>query len=79
MFAVKVNEAKTTILYSLPTAERPTLLQQINVHIRGRAMWIKSLDEDMTVTYSEHAFVGKKPAVQPPAPENPARPANATP
>lgn len=79
MFAVKITEAKTTILYSLPTTERTTLLQQVNVHIRGRAMWLKSLDEDMTVTYTEHVFVGKKPVVAPPPPENPARPAGTTP
>jgi hypothetical protein len=62
------------MLYSLPTAERPALLQKITVHIRGSAMWFKSLDEDMIVTYSEHVFAGKKPTAvaTPPAPENPA-------
>ena len=73
MFTVKITEAKTTMSYSLPTAERPTLLQQITMHIRGSAMWFKSLDADMTVTYSDHTFAGKKPAVAaPPALENPA-------
>jgi hypothetical protein len=73
VFAVKISEAKTTMIYSVPTAERPALLQKITVHMRGRAMWIKSLDADMTVTYSEHTFAGKKPAViAPPESENPA-------
>jgi hypothetical protein len=62
MFSVKVAEAATTIEYSLPTTERPTLLQKITVRMRGSVMWFKSLDEDMTVTYSEHTYVGKKPA-----------------
>jgi len=73
MLTVKINEAKTTMLYSLPDADRPTLLQKITVSLRGRAMWVKSLDEDMTVTYSNHEYTGRKPA--PPPPENPARPA----
>ncbi|MFT3870955.1 MAG: hypothetical protein QM715_21080 [Nibricoccus sp.] len=61
MFSVKVNEASTTIEYSLPTSERPTLLQKIAVRMRGSVMWFKSLDEDMTVTYSEYTYVGRKP------------------
>ncbi|MBK9991254.1 MAG: hypothetical protein IPP19_11105 [Verrucomicrobia bacterium] len=80
MFTVKITEAKTTMLYSLPTPERPALLQQITMHIRGRAMWFKSLDADMVVTYSEHTFAGKRAvSVTPSEPENPARPAVATP
>ena len=73
MLAVKITEAHTTMTYNLPENDRPTLLQQITVSIRGRAMWFKSLDEDMTVTYSDHEYTGRKPAV--PTIENPARPA----
>jgi len=72
MFTVKVTEAHTTMTYSLPDADHPTLLKKISVSIRGRAMWFKSLDEDMLVTYSDHEYTGRKPA--PSAPENPARP-----
>lgn len=61
MFSVKVNEAATTIEYSVPTTERPTLLQKITVRMRGSVMWFKSLDEDMTVTYSDYTYVGRKP------------------
>jgi hypothetical protein len=60
VFAVKVQEAKTVMHYSLPTADRPTLLQEITVRIRGRAMWFKSLDEDMSVTYTDYASAEKK-------------------
>ena len=80
MFTVKIREAKTTMVYSLPSAERPTLLRQITLHIRGSAMWFKSLDADMTVTYSEHTFAGQAPAVATTHdPENPARTAATTP
>jgi hypothetical protein len=77
--AVNITEAKTIMMYSLPTGDRPALLQQISVHIRGRAMWIKSLDEDMDVTYSEQEFVGKKPAAPTSTTENPARSAAGAP
>jgi len=78
VFAIKIAEAKTTLNYSLPVGERPSLLQQITVHIRGRAMWVKSLDQDMVVAFSDHEYVGKKPAPAPApaaaADEKPARP-----
>jgi hypothetical protein len=75
MFTVKITEARTTMIYSLPEVDRPALLQKISVSIRGRAMWFKSLDEDMIVTYSEHEYTGRKPT--PPAMEDPARPTEA--
>ncbi|MCF3651915.1 hypothetical protein [Synoicihabitans lomoniglobus] len=59
VFTVKVEEARTTIDYSLPTDDRPSLLQQIVVKVRGRAFYFKSLDSDMTVVYSDHYYAGK--------------------
>jgi hypothetical protein len=76
MFIVKINEAKTTITYSLPESGRPSLLQQIVVHIRGRALWFKSLDEDMTVAYSDHEYSFRKPT---PLTQDPARPVEPAP
>ena len=60
MFAVKIDEARTVITYSLPEPGRPTLLREITVRVRGRAMLLKSLDQDMTVAYSDYASAGKK-------------------
>ena len=60
VFAVKVEEARTIMHYSLPEGDRPTLLQEITVRVRGRAMWLKSLDEDMRVSYSDYVYAGKK-------------------
>ena len=54
VFLVKIQEARTTIEYSLPDDAHPTLLKSVNVRIRGRAMWFRTLDDDMTVSYSEH-------------------------
>lgn len=53
-FGVSIAEMRTTIRYSLPTADRPSLLQQITTRLRGRAFLFKSLDADMTVAYSDH-------------------------
>jgi hypothetical protein len=61
VFLIKIEEARTVMTYSLPEKERPTLLQKVTVRVRGRAMWFKSLDEDMTVSYSDYALAQKKP------------------
>jgi hypothetical protein len=60
VLAVKISEVRTVMSYSLPSKESPSLLQQVTLHVRGRAFWFKSLDQDMTVTYSEHVWSGKK-------------------
>ncbi len=60
VFMVKIQEARTVMTYFLPEGGRPTLLKEVSVRIRGRAMWIKSLDQDMTVTYSDYTYAGKK-------------------
>ncbi len=57
---VKVQEARTTMIYSLPKEDRPSLLLEVQVRIRGRAMWVRSLDQDMSVTYSDYVYAGKK-------------------
>lgn len=54
MFSVKIQEARTVISYTLPDGDTPTLLKEIKVRVRGRAMFFKSLDQDMTVTYSDY-------------------------
>ncbi len=57
---VKVQEARTVMTYSLPAGETPSFLKEVIVRIRGRAMWVRSLDQDMTVVYSDYVFAGKK-------------------
>lgn len=61
MFMVKIDEARTVLDYSLPEGDRPTLLKEVKVKVRGTTMWFKSLNEDMTVTYSDYEYAGKKP------------------
>lgn len=56
---VNIQEARTVMLYSLPKGELPSLLQQVTMRVRGRAMWFRSLDQDMIVSYSGYVFAGK--------------------
>jgi hypothetical protein len=61
---VKIAEMKTTLTYSVPSDGRPSLPQTVTTHVRGRAFFFKSLDADMTVTFSDYERVGK--AIPPP-------------
>jgi hypothetical protein len=54
-FGVKIEQMKTTMTYSLPAPEQPSLLQSVVTRLRGTAFWIKSIDADMTVAYSAYA------------------------
>ncbi|MDF3057409.1 MAG: hypothetical protein K0R17_1624 [Rariglobus sp.] len=60
VFMVNIQEARTVMTYLLPEGERPTLLKEVSVRVRGRAMWVKSLDQDMTVAYSDYSYAGKE-------------------
>lgn len=53
-FVVKIAEMRTTMAYSLPTADAPSLLQKVTTHLRGRAFLLKSLDADMVVAYTDY-------------------------
>ena len=58
-FGVTVKALKTLMTYSRPTERLPSLPQKVATHIRGRAFLFKSLDADMTVTYSNYQQVRK--------------------
>jgi hypothetical protein len=60
MFLTNVEEARTVMQYSLPGPERPALLEEIQVHIRGRAWFVRSLDSNLTVRYSDYRYVAKR-------------------
>ena len=57
---VKIAELKTVMTYSLPSDDKPSLPQQVVTRVRGRAFLFKSLDGDLTVTFSDYAKAGKK-------------------
>lgn len=53
-FVVKISELRTALTFSLPSPDRPSLLQKVTTHLRGRAFLLKSLDADMVVTLSDY-------------------------
>jgi hypothetical protein len=57
---VKIVALKTTMRYSRPDGEMPSLPQTVATHVRGTAFFFKSLDADMTVTFSDYLKVGKR-------------------
>ena len=59
-FGVRIAEMRTTMTYSLPTAESPSLPQKVATRLRGRAFWVKSLDAEMTMLFSDYVKAGKR-------------------
>lgn len=59
-FGVKIAEMKTALTYTLPTGDRPSLPDKVTTHQRGRAFFFKSLDADMTVTFTDYERVGTR-------------------
>lgn len=57
---VTIAEMKTLMTYSVPSASQPSLPLLVTTRLRGRAFVFKSLDADMTVTFSDYERVGKK-------------------
>jgi hypothetical protein len=57
---VKIREMKTVMSFSRPTADRPSLLVSVTTRLRGQAFFFKSLDEDLTVTCTDHTKASSK-------------------
>lgn len=51
---VRIAVLKTVMTYTPPAGDQPLFPRSVTTHVRGRAFWFKSLDADMTVTYSEY-------------------------
>lgn len=58
-FGVTIAEMHTLMTYSLPRDATPSLPQKVSTAVKGRAFLFKSLDAEMTVTYSDYLRVGK--------------------
>lgn len=54
VLGVKIAEMKTTMVYTLPDGDRPSFLQKSTTRLRGRAFFLKSLDADMTVSFTDY-------------------------
>ena len=64
-FGVKIGEMKTLMTYSLAIGETPSLPQKVTAHVRGRAFLFKSLDADMTVTFSDYVPAAGRVSARP--------------
>ena len=53
-FGVHIEEMNTTMRYSLPAGDQPSFLLESSTRLRGRAFMVKSLDADLTVTFTDH-------------------------
>lgn len=60
VLGVKIAEMKTSLRYSLPDSDRPSLLLESTTRLRGRAFLVKSLDADLTVTFTDYERARKK-------------------
>ena len=59
-FGVKIVRLITRMTYSQPSSDTPSLPQKVTTHVRGSAFVFKSLDADMTVTFSDYVRAGKR-------------------
>lgn len=59
-FGVRITEMRTRLRYSLPAGDRPSLLLSTQTRLRGRAFVFKSLDADLTATFSQHEKAAKR-------------------
>lgn len=57
---IKIAEMKTVMHFSVPAAEMPSVLLKVTTQLRGRAFFFRSLDQDLTATYSEHVKAFRK-------------------
>ncbi|MDO8545310.1 MAG: hypothetical protein Q7S40_33125 [Opitutaceae bacterium] len=59
-FGVNIATMNTLMAYTPPADERPAFPRRVATHVRGRAFWFKSLDADMSVTYTDYVKAVKK-------------------
>jgi len=59
-FGVKIAKMTTTMSYRAPSGDTPALPHDVTTHVRGRAFFLKSLDADMTVTFSDYERATKR-------------------
>lgn len=57
-FGVRLSHSRTVLTYSLPTAERPSLLQRASMEVRGRMFWVKGIEQTMEIVWGKYAFAG---------------------
>jgi hypothetical protein len=54
------------MLYTVPAEGRPSLLSEITMKLRGRRLWVRPFNEDMTMRYTDQVDTTAAPASAPP-------------
>lgn len=60
--SLTIHEARTTLVYSLPTDTRPSLPQEVTMLVRGERFWIRDFEQKVTSTYSDQENASKSAA-----------------
>lgn len=53
-FGIRITRLRTHLTFSLPVPGRPSLPLAVETMIRGRAFWVKSLDADLRVAFTDY-------------------------
>ena len=53
-FGVEITSLRTELTYDPPAEGRPALPRSVTTRLRGTAFWLKSLDDDMTITFTDY-------------------------
>jgi hypothetical protein len=67
---VEITSLRTELAYDAPADGRPALPRAVTTRLRGTAFWLKSLDDDMTITFTDYARATLKAGVTPVTPRD---------
>jgi hypothetical protein len=56
--SLTIHEARTTLTYTPPTAERPALPLESRLHIRGERVWFRDFEQTVVSTFQDHEKIG---------------------
>ncbi len=62
VLSLKIDEARTVMSYTVPADGRPSLLSEISMKLRGRRLWVRPFNEDMTMRYTDQVDASARAA-----------------
>jgi hypothetical protein len=60
-----IQEARTTLLYDLPSDGRPALPREVSLKVRGQRFWIRDFEQAITSTFTDHEDANPSQAANP--------------
>lgn len=52
--SLTIHEARTTLVYTPPTEDRPALPAESGMHIRGERFWFRAFEQSVKSVFTEH-------------------------